>query len=402
MTLSTAEQMRQWRGPALLSFGFRPMFLFAAVWAACAMVIWIAMLSGLLDLPTRFDPVTWHAHEFLFGYLSAVIAGFLLTAVPNWTGRLPVVGWPLGGLAALWLLGRLAVAVSGYLPVWLMSTLDLAFLAVLSLIILREIIAGKNWRNLPVLALVSALIIANLLFHLEAAQGGGAAQGLGMRLGLSLVLVLISLIGGRIIPSFTRNWLVKRQVSKLPTPPMQRFDKATVLVTLAALLGWSVAAHNPLTGAALVLIAGLNLMRLVRWQGLATVAEPLVWILHVAFLFVPLGALAMGVSILFPDSISQAAALHIWTAGAIGLMTIAVMTRATRGHAGHPLEAGHTTTALYLALILSVPLRLAADLLPDMRTALLDASALFWIIGFASFVAIYGPMLVLAKKGPKQ
>jgi uncharacterized protein involved in response to NO len=398
MSQSTAEQMRQWRGPAILSFGFRPMFLLAALWAAGAMVVWIAMLSGLLSLPSRFDPVTWHSHEFLFGYLGAVIGGFLLTAVPNWTGRLPVVGWRLGGLVALWIIGRLAIALSASLPVWLVVVLDLSFLVVLSAVILREIIAGKNWKNLPVLALIGVMTFANLLFHLEAGQDGFAAQGFGLRLGLAVVLVLVLLIGGKIIPSFTRNWLVKRGATALPVPPMQRFDKAVMLVTILGFLGWTVAPQDMLTGAALLILSGLHLVRLGRWQGAQTGGEPLVWVLHVAYAFIPLGALAMSLSILAPGMIAQATALHVWTAGAVGLMTVAVMTRATRGHAGHPLEADRATVGVYLALVGSVCLRVAADLVLDLRDALLNGSALLWILCFAGFVVLYGPMLLRAKQ----
>ena len=251
MKTTTAEQMRQWRGPAVLSFGFRPLFSLAALWAAVAMAMWIAMLSGLMELPTRFDPVTWHAHEFLFGYLSAVIAGFLLTAVPNWTGRLPVVGWSLAGLALLWVMGRVAIAMSAALPVWLVVAADICFLATLWGVVLREIVAGKNWRNLPVLGLVGVLIFANLVFHYEAAQGDYAAQGFGLRLGLSVALMLVCLIGGKIIPSFTRNWLTKRSATNLPTPPMQRFDKITLAATAASLLAWTAAPAHPLVGLAL-------------------------------------------------------------------------------------------------------------------------------------------------------
>lgn len=398
MSRSTAEQMRQWRGPAVLSFGFRPMFLLAALWAAGAMVMWISMLAGLVTLPTRFDPVTWHSHEFLFGYLGAVIGGFLLTAVPNWTGRLPVVGWHLGGLAGLWLAGRLGIAVSDHLPPWVVAVVDLSFLVVLSLVILREIVAGKNWSNLPVLVLVGVMTGANLLFHLEAAAGGFAAKGIGLRLGLAVVLVLVSLIGGKIIPSFTRNWLVKRAATTLPTPPMQRFDKAVMVFTILTLLGWCAAPMDDLTGTALMILAGLHLVRLGRWQGQQTRGEPLVWVLHIAYALIPLGALAMSLSILAPDLIGQPAAMHVWTAGAVGLMTVAVMTRATRGHAGHPLEAGPATVMIYLALVGSVGLRVAADILPDLRPALLNGSAVLWIICFAGFVAVYGPMLLRRKR----
>ena len=218
---TTAEQMRAWSGPALLTYGFRPFFLGAGIWAALAMALWIPMLSGHIALPTRFDPVSWHAHEFLYGYLSAVVAGFLLTSVPNWTGRLPIVGWPLGGLFALWLIGRLAVAVSSVLPVWLAAAADLSMLVALAAVLTREIVAGKNWRNLMVLGLLGVLILGNGVFHFEAARGDYAAQGYGLRLGLGAGLMLIAVIGGRIVPSFTRNWLVRRGEGKLPVPPMK-------------------------------------------------------------------------------------------------------------------------------------------------------------------------------------
>ena len=162
---TTAEQMRSWTGPTIFSLGFRPVFPGAAVWAAVAMLLWNPMSSGHLTLPSAFDPVSWHAHEFLFGYLAAVAAGFLLTAVPNWTGRLPIVGWPLAGLWSLWLAGRLAVAVSAGLPSGLVALVDLGFLTVFALAVGREIVQGRNWRNLIVLAMLSVLLVGNALFH---------------------------------------------------------------------------------------------------------------------------------------------------------------------------------------------------------------------------------------------
>ncbi|MCX7560185.1 NnrS family protein [Sulfitobacter sp. F26204] len=398
MAQSTSEQMRQWRGPAVLSFGFRPLFFLAALWAAGAMVAWVLMLSGRFALPTRFDPVTWHAHEFLFGYLGAVIGGFLLTAVPNWTGRLPVVGWSLGGLAFLWVVGRLCVALSLYLSPVSVALGDMAFLLALSLVILREIVVGKNWRNLPVLALIGVFLIANLLFHLQAAEDGFAAQGFAQRLGLAVVLMLISVIGGRIIPSFTRNWLVKRGATTMPAPPMQWFDKACLVVTFAILLLWGFAPLHVVTGALMLILSGLHIARLARWRGLQTLVDPMLWVLHVAYGFLPFGALAMAVSILMPEMLSQAAALHVWTAGTVGLMTVAVMTRATRGHAGEELQADRSTVVIYLALIGSVLLRVCADSFAGVRDHMLHGSALLWCVSFALFLIAYGPMLLRARR----
>ena len=389
MAQSSAEQMRAWQGPALFGFGFRPFFLFGALWAAVAMFLWIMALSGALDLPTRFDPVSWHAHEFLFGYLGAVLAGFLLTAVPNWTGRLPLVGWPLAALFALWGAGRAAVLVSALLPPGIAAVIDLAFPLVLGATILREIVAGRNWRNLMVLGLLAVFTLANAIFHLEVARGEYAAQGMGLRLGLATAIMMIGVIGGRIIPSFTRNWLAREGRDARPTPPMQRFDKAVLLASIAALLLWVFLPFDTITAAALLALGLLHLVRLSRWQGHQTGAEPLVWVLHLSYAFIPLGAVGLGIAGLTGGG-GSAAAQHLWMAGAIGSMTLAVMTRATLGHTGHPLLADRATLAIYLSLFGAVAARLGAELLP----MLTHVSGLLWLFAFGGFALVYGPLLL--------
>ena len=391
---TTTEQMRAWTGPAILTFGFRPFFFTATVWAALAMALWVPMLSGHLMVPTAFDPVSWHAHEFLFGYLGAVIAGFLLTAVPNWTGRLPIVGWRLGMLAGLWLMGRVAVAISGSVPAVLVALADLAFQAVFALLIAREIAAGKNWRNLIVLAMLGVFILGNALFHWEAAKGDYAAQGYGLRLGLGAGIMMIAVIGGRIVPSFTRNWLVKRRSTALPVPPMQPFDKVALAALLVALVLWVVLPLGTPTGLALVLAGVLHALRLARWAGHRTFAEPLVTVLHAGYAFVPLGALALAVEILAPGSFGMAGAQHFWMAGAIGLMTLAVMTRATLGHTGQNLTAGAGTVIIYLALILSVFARVAGGVWPVVSGTLTTAAGLLWIVAYGGFAIVYGTLLL--------
>lgn len=391
---TTTEQMRAWTGPAILTFGFRPFFFGAAVWAVLAMVLWVPMLSGHLMLPTAFDPVSWHAHEFLFGYLGAVVAAFLLTAVPNWTGRLPIVGWRLGALAGLWLAARVVVAISGGLPPGLVAAADLAFPVVFALAIGREIVAGKNWRNLIVLAILGVFILGNALFHWEAAKGDYAAQGYGLRLGLGAGIMMIALIGGRVVPSFTRNWLVKRRSNALPVPPMQTFDKAALVALLVALALWIALPLGPLTAVALALAGALHVLRLARWAGHRTFAEPLVTVLHAGYAFVPLGALALAAEILLPGSFGMAGVQHFWMAGAIGLMTLAVMTRAALGHTGQELTAGPGTVAIYLALVLSVFARVAAGMWPELSGFLHMIAGLFWILAFGGFAALYGGLLL--------
>ncbi len=397
MTSTTSQQMRAWRGLGLFTYGFRPFFLGAAIWAGLAMALWVSMMTGAVRLPTAFDPVSWHAHQLIFGYLIAVVAGFLMTAVPNWTGRLPIVGWPLAGLFALWLLGRVAVAVSAGLPAVAVAVLDLAFGMVFTMVIAREIIAGRNWRNLVVLAMLGALIVANAVFHWEAATGISAAQGFGARLGIGSGIMMIAVIGGRIVPSFTRNWLVKRGAQRLPALPMQLFDKLALGVLLAALLAWLSAPHGPIAAVALLLAGVLHLIRLARWCGYRTAAEPLLLILHVGYAFVPLGALAMGAALLRPDLILPSSAQHLWMIGAIGVMTLAVMTRATLGHTDQPLTAGAGTVALYLLVILAALARFVAGLLPAEAAVLQSLSGLAWIAAMGGFAVIYGRLLLLSK-----
>ena len=204
--------------PVFLSYGFRPFFLMGALWSAAALLIWMVIFSAGGSLPSRFDPLDWHIHEMLFGFAMATIAGFLLTAIPSWTGRQPVNGALLALLAVVWLIGRLVCLISAFLPSWLAAIGDLAFPALLVWVVAREIAAGRNWRNLPIIGAVTVLGIANLLMHLEAA-GVSVPPGLGWRLGLAAIIVLISVVGGRIVPSFTRNWLARRQTENLPGPP---------------------------------------------------------------------------------------------------------------------------------------------------------------------------------------
>ena len=395
---TTTQQMRAWTGPALLSFGFRPFFLLGAIWAALAMVIWIFMLSGRDPLPTAFDPVSWHAHEFLFGYLGAVMAGFLLTAVPNWTGRLPVVGKPLGLLVGLWLIGRIAVAVSGWMPWQAAAGLDLAFPLALLALLSREIVAGKNWKNLIVVGLISLWMLANLGFHIDAARGGYPAQGAGLRFGLAAAVMLISVIGGRIVPSFTRNWLVQRREKRLPAP-MGKGDRLVLFLSAFTLLLWALWPHEAVTALATAFAGAAHLWRLSRWEGWLCGGEALVWVLHVGYAFVPLGFLAIAGGYFWPDM--AASAQHFWMAGGIGLMTLAVMTRASLGHSGRPLHATKPIAALYISLVVAVLARFLSGALPGEMWPLHLAGAA-WILAFGGFAVIYAPMLALARPAQKR
>lgn len=390
---NTAQTHRK-PGPAFLDQGFRPFFLLSSIWAALAMVIWIMMLGGREVIPTAFDPFSWHAHEFLFGYLGGVIGGFVLTAAPNWTGRPPLSGLTLAALVGLWVAGRIAVATSGGGDWRLIMLTDLSVGVALAGHLLREILRGRQWRNLPVVLLIAVFVGGNALFHREVALGGAAFDGPGMRIGLAAALALIALIGGRIIPTFTRNWLAaKGDLS--PPAPFGRADALVLGLTLVVLVGFVAWPRSTATSWLMLACGAAHLWRLSRWRGLATRSEPLLWVLHLAYAMLAMGfwaEAAAGFGLIAP-----AAARHVWLAGAIGLMTLAVMSRASLGHTGRPLHAGRGTLAIYLAVAGSVLTRLLAGVLPG-QSWLLHLSGTLWVLAFAGFAALYLPVLI----GPKR
>ncbi|MEZ5777265.1 MAG: NnrS family protein [Paracoccaceae bacterium] len=396
--MGTASHLRSYTGPALLSGGFRPFFLAAGIWGALAMTLWIASITGAVDFGTAFGPVDWHVHEMVFGYGGAVICGFLLTAVPNWTGRLPVAGKPLAILLALWIAGRLAVLFGESWPWLLVAVADLAFLAALTGIIGREIIIGKNRRNLPVLALCASFLGGNLWFHLSAASGEVAYDSSGARIGIAVLILMISLIGGRIVPSFTRNWLAQRGPGQLPIP-FGPFDMGVLAVSVLALGLWVARVDQP-AGPAMLLAGGAQALRLGRWAGWRTLAEPLVTVLHAAYAFLPAGFLLLGSAAIWPGAVIQAAGLHAWLAGGVGLMTLAVMTRASLGHTGRPLKAGWGEVLIYTFVAFAALSRIAVGL--GAGEFWRDAAALAWIAGFTLFAIRYAPILTQPRLAPKR
>ena len=384
-------------GPALLSYGFRPFFLSAALFALVVIPAWWLIWRGAVTPVGHFSPVDWHIHEMVFGYGAAVVAGFLFTAVPNWTGRMPTYGWPLLVLLAIWIAGRLVVSGITTLGPISVAAVDQLFLLAVAVMIAREIVAGKNWRNLKVLVPVSLLWVANILFHAEALVQGRADHG--GRLGIALLIFLILLIGGRIVPSFTRNWLVQRGVASLPAA-VSRFDSVCLLLGAAALIAWVLVP----TGAACAVFAGaaavLHFLRLGRWRGLTTWRSPLLLMLHVAYLMVPFGFAAVALAAF--GAVSSAAAAHILGIGAVGSMTVAVMMRATMGHTGRPLMAGRALTMSFSLLIAAAAARVAGPALVLGSFDGIDLSALLWTSGFGLLVVRISPWLARPKEVRKR
>jgi uncharacterized protein involved in response to NO len=385
---------RATHAPAVLQQGFRPFFLGAGLWAIVAMALWLAELRGVAVLPAGLPGAAWHAHALLFGYLPAALAGFLLTAVPNWTGRMPLQGAPLLALVTLWLAGRAAVLLLDGPALPVAAAIDVAFPLVLTAVIGREIGAGRNWRNLLVLAGVAGLAAAQVLFWLAALGGGSVAPA--ERLGIAVFALLIALIGGRITPSFTRNWLKKHGAARFPVAA-NNADRGILLGSVLSLASWVVLPQHTVTAALCALAAVAHLWRLSRWRGLATRGEPLLLVLHLGYLWLPVGLALVAAAAVWPG-LSPDLVWHALTAGAMGTMTLAVMTRATRGHTGRPLSADRWTTALFAAVTGSALLRLLAPLWPGLALELYALSGALWIAAFVLFILVYAPMLL----GPKR
>jgi uncharacterized protein involved in response to NO len=327
----------------------------------------------------------------LFGFVMAAVAGFLLTAIPNWTGRLPVRGYPLATLACLWLVGRIACLISADLPAWLAVLADLAFPVALLAVAAREIITGRNWRNLPMTAPLALFIVADLLMHFES-LGFSVPVGLGWRLAVGAPILLISVIGGRIIPSFTRNWLFKRKSPRLPSP-QDMLDTTAVGVLAAALILWAFLPDHRVTGAFLIAAAIANAWRLSRWTGFATWGEKLLIILHIGYAWFVMGVAFLGLSI-FNIGVPVASAIHALTAGATAVMILAVMPRVTLGHTGRALTANRATVAIFVLINAAALVRVCASWHTEFMALLLLIAGVCWIAAFGLFEIVYGPMLL--------
>lgn len=379
-----------------LEVGLRPFFLLAAVWAILAIGVWIAGLRGLIALSPAYPATLWHSHEMIYGFAVAGMAGFLLTAIPNWTGRPPLAGYPLAALCGLWIAGRIAVTLAAEIGLPLAAAIDLSFLAVLWVYVLREVAAAGNWRNLPVALAPGLLLASNALVHADA-LGAGATAALGHRIGVAVFVLLIAMIGGRIVPAFTGNWLRNTDRGE-PLPATSKVvEVSSLALSAVTLVAWLVAPVDYVTGSLAALAAATHTLRLARWSGQKTGAEPLLWILHLAYAWLPVGFALLAAAALFPAQVHMSAAIHALTAGAMTTMILAMMTRAALGHTGRALHAGRGTTAVYVLITACAVSRVAAPFLATAYMPLLDAASVLWVLAFLLYLAIYAPILL----GPK-
>ncbi|TNC98272.1 MAG: hypothetical protein FD119_414 [Stygiobacter sp.] len=372
-------------GPLFFAGGFRPFFLFTALQAMLSLPLWLAIYAGGLNLNLPFAAALWHGHEMVFGFAGAAIAGFLLTAVPNWTNTHHVSGKPLMLLFAVWLGGRLAFTMAGFLPAVLVALVDLTFLPLLAWMVAKPLLSARKWRNIAFLPILAVFFLANLTVHV-------LGDMTGVYVGLTMVLTMIAIVGGRIVPSFTQNWL-RMQGQAVEVTPLAWVEKGGAVALLVA--GMMLAIVLPgavVTGAVLLTAAAVHGLRLGRWHGDKTLRSPILWVLHLGYLWLVIGLALLGLSS-FIDALPASAALHALTAGAVGTMIMAVMSRASLGHAGRPLVVSPLTVAAYVLLSVGTLLRVAAPVLSDAQMALTHAGGTFWALAWLLFVVVYFPVL---------
>jgi len=379
------------------SYGFRPFFLSACLFAAFAMTAWLAWIGlhaaagTVREMTIAMAPHQWHAHEMLFGYSLAVIAGFFLTAVPSWTGSKPVSGLSLIILFAVWCLGRLAMGFSAYLPPLLVAAADLAFVPMLMSLVLRALLGRWSKRNFVFLPILTVLFAANLLTHMEFMDWGPGDVEVGNRLALDGIILLITILGGRVVPAFTTNAL--RRAGKEALPVSRKPLEILSIGSVAALLVAEIIQPGGTIAGSIAIIATLaNALRFMGWRGHKTLGAPILWIIHLAYLWLIVG-LAFKAAAHF-DLILEATAIHVLTVGAVGSMTLGVMTRAALGHTGRVLRVSGPVTAAYILISLSAAVRvIVPPLMPEFYNEGMVFAGISWVLAFVIVSAIYWPVL---------
>lgn len=376
------------RGWPVLRLGFRPFYLGAALLGMLAVPLWVAWLLGAVSLPLTVAPVLWHAHEMLFGFAAAVIVGFLLTAGKAWTGLGTPRGASLAALASLWLAARLAAVLAPYA---VYAALDLLLLPLVAAILVELLLRARSRRNLPLGLILVLLALANLAFH-------GAVLGVfdippvrALHAGLALVVMIECVIAGRVIPAFTMSALpgLKLQVPR-------RLEAATLASSAAALALWVLAPQGPVTAVAFIGAAALHGLRLWQWRPLRSRERPILWVLHLAYAWLPIGFVLLALAQM--GAIGVSAGVHALAVGATGGLIIGMITRTARGHTGRPLRASRLEVAAYGLVTGAAMLRVAMPLLmPQQQRLWLIVAALAWSTAFGLYLIVFTPWLLTTR-----
>lgn len=373
-------------GVSFLALGFRPFFLAAGLVAVLAIGVWLGVLRGNLALAPGLDGVSWHAHEMLFGYVGAVVAGFLLTAVRNWTGTETATGPTLAGLALLWLAARLVPWLGAPLP--LFAALDIAFFPLLALSLRRALWSGANRTNRVFLLILAGMGLAALLVHLGL---NGIASGLaprGNRLMLDLIVLTLLLVAGRVMPFFTERGLDEaKAVSRAPV------EGLTYALAVALLVADQLGPGGRFAGLLAIALGLAQLVRLAGWHDRRAWGKPILGVLYSGYAWLTFGLILDGLSPF--ASIPSTAALHAITVGGFGVFTLGMMARVTLGHTGRPMHASPLTVLAFALANLAAILRAVAPILfPATYLDWIYAAGICWMLAFGLFLWVYGPMLV--------
>lgn len=390
--MRTAAPSPDARGLALLRLGFRPFYLGAALFAMLAIPLWIGAFLGHVTLNPVVPALLWHAHEMLFGFAVAVIVGFLLTAGKAWTGLATPRGPFLGALAVLWVAARVAALAPSY-PVY--AVLDLALLPVVAVVLADVLLRARNRRNLPLALILVLLSLANLAFHLAVIGAVEISPMRALYAGLALIVMIECVIAGRVIPAFTANAIPGVVMRANP-----RLEAATLGITALSLASWVFAAPSRWSSLAFVLAAALHLQRQWRWQPWLTGRRPILWILHAAYAWIPIGFVLLALS--QAGRIVESAGVHALAVGATGALIIGMITRTARGHTGRPLQASKPEVLAYGLVLVAAVARVLASLVPPQFFAhALTCAAIAWGAAFAIYLVIYSPWLVATRADGK-
>jgi uncharacterized protein involved in response to NO len=383
---------------ALFNYGFRPFFLLAGLYAVIAMMLWLLALLLEVRLAGDQPAYLWHGHEMLFGFISAAITGFLLTAVPSWTGQRGFSGLPLIILAIVWLSGRLLFIFQAYSPPALIMAVDLAFFPLLGLMLAPSLLRGKS-RNLVFILFLLLLFVSNLIFHQASVDNDYALASKGLLLGINTVLLIIAIIGGRIVPAFTLS-AVRRIDETFSIKPFPTLDRAAIFSIALILLIDLIWPSSQVAGWLAILTAVIHAGRFLRWKTWRCLNEAIVWILHTGYAWLIIGLALKGVFLL-TGVVFSTAWLHALTSGLFATMILAVMTRAALGHTGRPLIAPPLIAVAYVLITLAAILRVSGPLFPGIYLYSITIAGVLWIGAFTLFLIVYAPILVMPRADGK-
>jgi len=381
----------------LLRLGFRPFFLSGAIFSMVAIVLWLLMYRGVITLSPLGGGYWWHIHEMIFGFGGAIIAGFLLTAIQNWTGTRGAQGTTLLLLFTLWLVGRLVILFPDLLGNSITTIIDLSFLPTVAFVLAKPIIAIKQYRNLFFIPLLLLFTLANLEMHLAIYYPNSFIITFSAYAGVMLVTFLMSVMAGRVTPMFTANGTNTAKVN--PLPWLDKITNGSLGIAMLYLLLQPVIGFSELSFGVLLIIAGVfQTMRLLRWKPWITLNVPLLWSIHISIKFIAYGLILLGLSYLITDIPSN----HLWhllTVGGMGGLILAMISRVSLGHTGRPLSPPKAIVFAYFSIILAALVRsIGPWVLPEKTLMFIDISGTFWLLAFGIFVVTYAPMLMSARK----